>query len=317
MATETDNALSGAGVSVPPRENLVRALAETPVLERAEGDSMPTLTGHFAVFDQWTEINSVYEGRFLERLAPTSMDKTIAESRDSMKVLFNHGTDPQIANKVLGPISSLTADATGARYEVPLLDTSYNRDLIPGLEAGLYGASFRFQVVQEDFNSKPKRSDYNPSGLPERTITEAKVREFGPVTFPAYAGASAGLRSMTDEFLFGKFFDAPDRLRELLEELLAERSKPKPATVTFFDAGDQISTTSGGNFQGFSRPLTSSKQDDAAALRADSTLEPEPSAAATPQTKEEPEPSAATTRRSHQKVALYPSTREEKPAWLL
>jgi HK97 family phage prohead protease len=226
-----------AGVSVPPpKENLIRALNEPPTLDRADGDKMPTLTGHFAVFGQWTEINSVYEGRFLERLAPTAMDKTISESRDQMRVLFNHGKDPQIGDKVLGPISELSADAQGARYAVPLLDTSYNRDLIPGLEAGLYGASFRFQVMQEDYVSKPKRSDYNPDGLPERTITEARVREFGPVTFPAYAGATAGLRSLTDEFLFGEFIDEPERLTELLQAFkdrkIMEPEPPEAATPT-------------------------------------------------------------------------------------
>jgi HK97 family phage prohead protease len=231
MATETETASPEAGVSVrPPRENLIRALAEAPTLERSAPDAMPTLTGHFAVFDQWTEINSVHEGRFLERLASTSMDKTIAESRDQMRVLFQHGKDPQIGDKVLGPIAKLETDGTGARYEVPLLDTSYNRDLIPGLEAGLYGASFRFQVMNEEFESKPKRSEYNPEGLPERTITEARVREFGPVTFPAYAAATAGLRSLTDEFLFGKFIDNPDRLRELLEALVARSIvEPEPS----------------------------------------------------------------------------------------
>jgi hypothetical protein len=30
--------------------------------------------------------------------------------------------------------------------------------------------------------------EYNPKGMPERTITEAKVFEFGPVTYPAYEG---------------------------------------------------------------------------------------------------------------------------------
>jgi phage head maturation protease len=48
---------------------------------------------------------------------------------------------------------------------------------------------------------RPKKTDWNPRGIPERTVQEARVMEFGPVTFPAYAGATAGLRSMTDEFL--------------------------------------------------------------------------------------------------------------------
>ena len=56
--------------------------------------------------------------------------------------------------------------------------------------------------MKEEFLDKPKVSAMNPRGLPERTVSEAAVREFGPVTFPAYEGATAGLRSMTDEFIF-------------------------------------------------------------------------------------------------------------------
>jgi HK97 family phage prohead protease len=164
---------------------------------------MPTMTGHFAVWNQWTEIRSAYEGNFMERFSPQAMNKTLSESRP--KVLFQHGKDPQIGDKVLGTPSRVQPDDTGAYYEVPLYDTSYNRDLIPGLRAGEYGASFRFSVMQEDVVSKPKRSETNPRGIPERTVTEAKVVEFGPVTFPAYSGASAGIRSITDEVLFSSF----------------------------------------------------------------------------------------------------------------
>ena len=44
--------------------------------------------------------------------------------------------------------------------------------------------------------------------------------EFGPVTFPAYEGATAGVRSMTDEFIVAQIFGSPDRLRTLLEHLV-------------------------------------------------------------------------------------------------
>lgn len=184
-----------------PRDNLFRA-AEPHYELRADNDgAMPTLHGHFAVFNQWTEINSVYEGRFLERIAPGAFKKTIRENRGNVKVLFQHGRDPQIGDKPLGPINTLREDGDiGVAYEVPLLDTSYNRDLIPGLEAGLYGASFRFSVVREEINDKPRRTKTNPDGLPERTVTELRLAELGPVTFPAYTGATAGVRSLTDEF---------------------------------------------------------------------------------------------------------------------
>jgi hypothetical protein len=117
-----------------------------------------------------------------------------------MRVLFDHGMDAQIGNKVLGPIASLTERSDGPHYEVPLFDTSYNRDLLPGLKAGVYGASMRMRVTGDTWDDEPARSDTNPDGLPERTITRMRVPEFGPVTFPANQGASAGIRSGTDEF---------------------------------------------------------------------------------------------------------------------
>ncbi len=210
-----------------PRENLVRAVYPAVEVRAAEDGGMPTMHGHFAVFNEWARISSVFEGTFLERLAPGVFAKTFAESRDKMRVTFQHGKDPQLGDKPLGPIDVLREDERGAYYEVPLLDTSYNRDLLPGLRAGLYGSSFRFSVVKEEMVSRPKRSDHNPDGLPERTIREAQVPEFGPVTYPAYAGATAGIRSLTDEYLVETLTADPDRMRAILEHIGAlPRSEP-------------------------------------------------------------------------------------------
>lgn len=175
-----------------------RAPAALPVLAiRAEtgDDAEPTMFGHFAVFDRWTEIDSMFEGHFLERIAPGAFKKTFSEG--SPRALFQHGADPQIGDKPLGAPSTLREDVTGAYYEVPLLDAPYVRnDVLPGLRAGLYGASFRFRAMRETFNNEPERSDHNPDGLPERTLKEVQVPEFGPVTFPAYPAASAGVRAI-------------------------------------------------------------------------------------------------------------------------
>jgi HK97 family phage major capsid protein/HK97 family phage prohead protease len=185
-----------------PRDNLVRAVfpADLELRDAPGAAETPTLTGHFAVFNEWTEINSMWEGQFMERIAPGAFSKTISENTSQMRVLFNHGSDPSIGDKVLGTIGSLTEDKTGARYEVPLFDTAYNAELLPGLRAGVYGASFRFTVMREEIVDEPKPSASNPRGLPERTIQEARVMEFGPVTFPAYGAATAGVRSMTDQY---------------------------------------------------------------------------------------------------------------------
>lgn len=201
----------------PPRENIVRS-APGVELTRSGESGMPTLRGHFSVFNTWTTIDSAWEGTFRERVAPGAFSKTIQENRNNIKVLFQHGKDPQVGDKPLGAISDLREDETGAYYEVPLLDTSYNRDLLPGLEAGLYGASFRFKVLREDFDRDPERSEHNPEGLPERTIKEAALYEFGPVTFGAYPTATAGVRSLTDEYILRSIVSEPERLERLLRE---------------------------------------------------------------------------------------------------
>jgi HK97 family phage prohead protease len=192
-----------------------RAIA--PDFEVLEGDGAnPILSGHFAVYDEWGRVESRSEGTFMERIAPGAFTKTLKENRSSLQVLFQHGMDPNIGAKPLGTIRSIKEDAKGVAYEVDLLDTSYTRELIPGLRAGLYGASFSGKPVKDDVVSRPQRSAHNPEGIPEVTVREWKLVEFGPGIMPVYAGASAGVRSMTDEVLFARFAGDPERLRQLL-----------------------------------------------------------------------------------------------------
>lgn len=178
----------------------IRAVRSAPAARAdAGGDEMPTMFVEFSRFDTWYEIDSWWEGRFLERTARGAFKRTInALGPAGVKVLFNHGRDMTIHQKVLGVATVLEERETSPYMEVPLLDTSYNRDLIPGLEAGAYGSSFMFEVIREDWNHEPGVSDHNPEGLPERTITEIRLFEAGPVTWPANPDATAGLRSGVD-----------------------------------------------------------------------------------------------------------------------
>ena len=210
-----------------PRENLIRGLAlagGAPALTLArappaDGPDGPAAaaqgppTGHFPAWDTWTEISSWYEGEFLERIAKGAAKKTIAENLGAVKVQFDHGYDDYVGGAPLGPIDLVEEDDIGCRYDVPLLDTDYNRDRVLPLLQGrlmngetrgsLLGASFRFRVMQDSWVEEPGVSAWNPKGLPERTITEFKLFEFGPVVFPAYgeASAEAGMRSLTDHYL--------------------------------------------------------------------------------------------------------------------
>lgn len=162
----------------------------------------------FSRFGTWYEIDSWWEGHFLERTVMGSFTRTIEHARRdngtfNVKALFNHGFDMTIHNKVLGVPNVLEEHAESPHMEVPLLDTSYNADLVPGLRNGAYGSSFMFEVLRDDWNYEPGESDHNPDGIPERTITEVRLFEAGPVTWPANPEATAGLRSncLTDGFM--------------------------------------------------------------------------------------------------------------------
>jgi phage head maturation protease len=153
---------------------------------------MPTLYGQFASFQEWAEIDSIAEGHYLERMAPSVFENSIAEDRDRIRCLYHHGLDPFFGTAPLGPIRSLEPDTS---YEVDLIDTDYNKRLLPMLESGELGASFRFRVIRDELERRPSRSADNPARLPQVTVTEAKLIEFGPTPLPAYKGATAGVRS--------------------------------------------------------------------------------------------------------------------------
>lgn len=161
----------------------------------------------FARFDAWNEINSRIEGHFLERVAPGAFADTFVERASKIQVLYDHGFDPQIGNKPLGTVVALREDPEGPFGEVELFgDASYVRDLLPALRAGVLGASYRFTILDQDYNRSPARSEQNPTGLPERTIKKVLLREFGPVTFPADEETSVKVRSLTDKFADRELF---------------------------------------------------------------------------------------------------------------
>jgi hypothetical protein len=226
MKPEDLKALPPARLPFP----VTRAAAAKVEARAADDDEMPTMVGHFSTFDDWYEVDSWIEGRFLESVSRGAFRKTIRESRDQMKVLYDHGQDPQIGNKVLGSIDKLREDELGPAYEVPLFDTSYNRDLAPGLKAGAYGSSFRFTVEKDRWDNSPDPSERNPAGIPERTITEARVFEFGPVTFPANPNATVGARSTTDTF-YQRSRD-PESFETLLRSAQSARTSELPEAAS-------------------------------------------------------------------------------------
>ena len=190
----------------PPKDG-IRAMPPGSL----QGDGK-TLTGRLAT--GWAEIESVAEGHFMERFAPGAFRKTFTENRDNIKILFQHGKDNTVGQQPIAVLEDVGEDEDGAYYRAELLD-GVPPLILDGLRRGVYGSSHTFRVVREDWEPKPKGGPHNPKKLPERIVREAHVWEFGPVTWPAYAG-SALARSMSDEFQLATLTEDPEHLRNLV-----------------------------------------------------------------------------------------------------
>jgi len=196
----------------PPRDG-IRAM---PPAELREAEDGRTLEGRLAHTGEWALIDSVQEGRFLERWVAGATRKSFTENRAKIKILFQHGKDAELGNKPIAAINELDEDHEGPYYRGTLLD-GVPPLIVDGIRKGLYGTSHAFRSVREDWDPKPKKGAHNPDGIPERTIKEAAIHEISVVTWPAYAQATVGLRSMSDEFGLATLTADPARLRELVD----------------------------------------------------------------------------------------------------
>lgn len=155
---------------------------------RTNADGSKTAVGHASVFYDPNDAGTQYQlgSRLVERVSPAAFSRAIQEGQN-VRALFNH--DP---NQVLGSTKSgtlrLSVDAKGLRYEVDLPDTTAGRDLAANIERGdVSGSSFSFRTIKDSF---AKGADFNV-----RTLEDVDLYDVGPVTFPAYQSATAGMRA--------------------------------------------------------------------------------------------------------------------------
>jgi len=134
------------------------------------------LTGHASVFDTPYELYG-----FEEQVARGAFARTIAEPH-GVAALWNHD-----ANIVLGRDKSgtlrLVEDDIGLAYEVDLPATQQARDAYVSIERGdVYQSSFSFEVMPGGEHwQEPDES----RAAPLRTLTELRLYDVSPVTFPA------------------------------------------------------------------------------------------------------------------------------------
>ena len=219
----------------------------------AEGPTdgrLATLVVDFSRFDTWYEIDSLFEGRFMERVRPKAFKNTIARHKDRVKVFFNHGFDMLLDNKAISMPEVLEEREEFAHLEGPLFRGTPEL-IVEGLRAGVYGSSFMFEVVEDSWNHDPEKSEHNPDGIPERSIAKVNLFEAGPVTWPANPEATASVRSGVDWYAEQVQKRDAERYDELVRSFAAFRAfsglrrtdevpappqqKPEPETLA---AGD-------------------------------------------------------------------------------
>ncbi len=129
-------------------------------------------------------VNSLDLGDFVERIDPQAFG-IVAERRGRKKpletrALWNHDANYPLA-RYPGTLR-MNVDDIGLRYEFPVPDTTYGRDLAANIDAGIVrGSSFSFQIAPggEAWSVEDGRSI--------RTVTKIdSLIDVGPVTFPAY-----------------------------------------------------------------------------------------------------------------------------------
>ena len=155
------------------------------VTDIATGSRDNVLSAYGALFDTPTTIDSIREGLFVERVAPTAFDRTLKSGRRIVSQ-YDHGHNARVSTLPLGPVKAWT-DAKGLRYDVDLLtDASYVQDILPAARAGLFSSSFRFQVIRDEWRDPRTATAANPDRLAERVLLDVELFEVGPVLFPAY-----------------------------------------------------------------------------------------------------------------------------------
>jgi hypothetical protein len=123
---------------------------------------------------------------FVERIAADAFKRSLSEDSDIM-ANAGHTDDPLSALGRIGKNLSVSCDDKELRWEALVPDTRACADMIVLVDQGIItGTSFEFQVrgtAGEKWESRDAKLDL-------RTITDARLVAFNPVSFPAYPDTS-------------------------------------------------------------------------------------------------------------------------------
>jgi len=121
-------------------------------------------------------------GDIVERIDPHAFDRAIRERQD-VAALMNHNADLVVGRVSAGTLR-LSVDAKGLRYEIDPPASPLGQSVAEAVRSrSLIGSSFAFVATDASW----EREGANII----RTVRDVQLYDVGPVTYPAYSGATA------------------------------------------------------------------------------------------------------------------------------
>lgn len=161
------------------------AVVDFKIEKRA--DEPAKIVGHAAIFD----VLSDDLGGFREKIAPGAFSEAVKS--DDVRALWNHNPDHILGRNRAGTLI-LSEDSRGLAIEIVPPDTQLARDLMVSMERGdVTQMSFAFSV-------KPNGSNWgqDEDGRMIRTLTNVRLFDVSPVTYPAYSQTEVAVRSLRE-----------------------------------------------------------------------------------------------------------------------
>jgi uncharacterized protein len=162
-------------------------------------DGKKKIVGYAAVFYDPTDDGTEFVlwddswGRAVERIMPGAFDMALSRP-DDCRGLFNHDPSMMLGRTKAGTMS-LAKDATGLTYAIEPGDTGCGQDVMAHIARGdVTGSSFGFNIPPQG-QKWTSMTDENGKVQEIRELLSVELLDCGPVTFPAYEAATAGIRS--------------------------------------------------------------------------------------------------------------------------
>lgn len=206
--------------------SMVPATVQPVTVTRTEGK--PTVVhGYGAVFHRADNPGTEYwlYRDLVERIGRGAFDRAISE-KDDVRALFNHDVNQILGRSSAGTLR-LSVDEVGLRYEFDVPDSPNGQNLVAALERkDVTGSSFSFDILKVQYSEE---KDYFV-----REMLDVRLYDVGPVTFPAYTAATAGVRSEWKQIKRtakrSEWFDDREQARAELREWL-DSMGPSPDEI--------------------------------------------------------------------------------------